>query len=261
MNKIYLLIFSVLVSYFGFSQPVNQVDSKGFKTGKWQKNYDNGKLRYEGEFSNGYEVGTFTYYFPTGKIQSKLDFSDKGKMAHATIYYKSGVVEATGFYFEKQKHGNWKYYSETTEELVKEENYIKGKKNGLVLTYFPQHGIVAVEYNYINDKKEGLWKEFFEDGKPKLLANYKDDLLQGEYTSWYANGKVNRKGQYEKGKSVGLWTTYTEEGQFKKMERYKMGLLEFERIFENGLVVYEKDYTTNKVLIDKRKKAEDDSEE
>ena len=58
-----------LIALFFFALPftvlaqVNQVDSKGRKQGNWEKKYENGNLRFTGQFKNDVPVGTFVYYY------------------------------------------------------------------------------------------------------------------------------------------------------------------------------------------------------
>ena len=46
---------------------------------------------------------------------------------------------------------------------------------------------------------EGYWKEFYENGKPKSVTFYINDLENGEYLSWYENGQLKEKGNYING--------------------------------------------------------------
>ena len=44
------------------AQKLNKLDANGKRTGVWKKFYDNGKVRYFGEFKDGKEIGTFKFY-------------------------------------------------------------------------------------------------------------------------------------------------------------------------------------------------------
>ena len=45
-----LLLFLMFIPFLGFTQAVNEVDVNGLKQGVWFKTFDNGNLRYKGQF-------------------------------------------------------------------------------------------------------------------------------------------------------------------------------------------------------------------
>ena len=46
-----------------------------------------------------------------------------------------------------------------------------------------------------------------------VKANYKNDILDGEYVFYYPNGVVKEEGLFSDGQKVGEWKTYDmEEG-------------------------------------------------
>ena len=46
----FLLFFLLIFPFFCSAQNINQIDSKGMKQGLWKKTYDNGNIRYKGNF-------------------------------------------------------------------------------------------------------------------------------------------------------------------------------------------------------------------
>ena len=258
MKKIISIIFLISIGFWASAQTINQTNAAGQKTGKWQKKYDNGQLKYKGQFENGYEVGEFIYFFPDGKIQSKLVFSEKGVMTTVSIYYKNGSQQATGFYRNKLKHGTWKYFNAATGIISKQETYADGKKDGVFRIYYSNEQI-STEVYWKQDVRDGTWQEFFENGNIRLSTQFVNGNLDGEYKTYYAGKKISRKGQYVNGKLDGVWITYNEQGIYTTYERYKMGFLELERIYEDGIMVLEMDNVKHTVT-DLRKNVEPEEE-
>ncbi len=260
MKNIITLIIVVLIGVSGMAQPINQTNSQGKKIGKWTKNFDNGNLRYKGQFENGYEVGEFVYYYSNGKIQSKMRFSEKGVVASVSIYYKNGAKQATGSYWKKQKHSTWKYYNNATGNISKEETYYRGKKSGPFRVYYSNEQVYS-EIFWKEGVRHGSWKEYFENGELKLSATFVKGKMEGEYTTYYLGKKVSRKGQYVNGKLDGVWMSYNEQGIYTKYQKYNAGILELERKYENGKMVYELDNIKNTVIDLREKKEGEEGEE
>lgn len=255
MTKKLLIIF--LISVISFTiQAQNRVDAKGLKTGHWEKNYDNGKLRYQGQFEKGYEIDTFTYFFPSGEKKSIMVFSEKGKKAEFINYYKTGTVQSIGSYYEKKKDGIWKYFHQTDGYTVKQESYMKGAKDGVWKIYYPNKAL-AKEVNWQNGVKTGVWKEYYENEVLKISATYLSDKLVGGYVSYYMNKKVSRRGRYVEGKQDGKWITFEDDGSFKDVIIFNKGFIIKETRYENGKVVLERDKNNPKKEI----KQDNESEE
>jgi len=252
MKKFFVLLMALVVSISINAQ--NRLDDNGQKTGKWSKTYDNGKLKYKGQFEEGHEVGKFIFFFPTGKKKSIMTFSEKGKKAAVITYYKNGKQQSTGSYFDKKKDGVWKYYNQTDGAIVKQEGYKKGAKDGVWIVFYSGKG-KATEVIWKDGKRNGIWKEYFENGKVKLSAEFSDDKMVGEYTDYASNGKVSKKGLYVDGKQDGKWISYNDNGGFNNVTIYKMGQIRNEKRYEDGKLILEIDKVNHKVT-DYRKKSD-----
>jgi antitoxin component YwqK of YwqJK toxin-antitoxin module len=100
---------------------------------------------------------------------------------------------------------------------------------------FHENGKLKFEVPLLNGKKEGLGKTYFDDGELKIEAQYKNDMLNGEYrqlyygrtikevnykddkldgyATYYSPTKLKTKeGTYLNGKMHGKWKIYTESG-------------------------------------------------
>ena len=54
-----LILFLLLLPFISISQNINKHDDNGKKTGIWFGEYQNGNLRYKGQFKNGNPQGLF----------------------------------------------------------------------------------------------------------------------------------------------------------------------------------------------------------
>ena len=174
----YKIIFFLLISIFSFAQ--NSTDELGRKQGKWSQKYDNGGLRYDGNFVDDKPTGIFLYYTKSGLLKANLEYFNEGESASARLYHSNRKVKAVGLYQNEQKEQLWKYY-DFRENLIREENYKNGKLEGQTTLYYTD-GNVLEKSNYVADKKEGKSTQYYRNGQLKVSANYIGGKLDGIYT-------------------------------------------------------------------------------
>ena len=68
--------------------------------------------------------------------------------------------------------------------------------------------------------KESMWRE---NGQKWNEGTYKDNKLDGEYTSWYPNGQKRKEGTYKDGEKYRKWTEWYSNGQKWNEGTYKDG--------------------------------------
>ncbi len=206
-----LLLFSLLLQDLN-AQMLNQTDDRGRKQGKWQKTYENGSLRYEGQFRDNRPYGTFRYYYKTGELQTENQFSEDGIIAESKMYYRNGSLFAEGKYVNQQKDGLWLYYSEPDHKLIAREQYKDGEMHGENLTYYAETGEILESTHYEEGMKNGPYKKYFPDGKLMTEGKYLNDQLNGLFISYYPNGQVQVRGTYRMGRQTGNWEYFDESG-------------------------------------------------
>ena len=131
---------------------------------------------------------------------------------------------AMGYYYQRQKDSLWQYL-ESDSILVAEENYVRGKKNGLETTYFP-YGIPAEEINWKDGVKNGVWKRYHDIGTILFEANYVNGKLEGRYTKYNAKGEIELTGNYKNDVKHGEWREFDPKTKKFKVEKYVNGELE-----------------------------------
>jgi len=58
-------------------------------------------------------------------------------------------------------------------------------------------------------------------GKLKLVKNYLNDLLHGEYVYYWGNGNVRFRGKFEHSQRVGIWRSFSRSGEIIFEEIFK----------------------------------------
>lgn len=222
MRSLILITSFLLFCHLSLSaQELNQIDGQGRKQGKWMKTYQNGVVRYEGQFRNNQPYGEFKYYFEDANVQAVTIFSDDGVIGHTITFHENGSPMATGKYVNQKKDSTWLYYSDIDGALLAEENYSRGKLNGLSTTYYPASETLAETIGYQDGIKHGVFKKYFPDGAIMIDGSYKNNQFDGDYTVYYSDGIIEVKGKYMEGKKIGEWEYFDETGKQITEEEYQ----------------------------------------
>lgn len=228
-NVLILLLFTVCNLSFAqeTEEKINQFDENGNRHGLWKGVYEKSKRpRYEGTFIHGKETGVFKYFDDTkaGTVIATRDFSQGDGGAYVTFYDQKGHKVSEGYVNkDKQNHGEWKYYHQSSPQLMAVEHYNNGKLHGKSLVFY-KDGKIASETYYVDGVKEGIYKKYAENGVVLEEIPYKNNQFYGLVTYRYTDGSIYTQGMYEKGLKKGIW-----------------------RYYENGKLVKEVDTETNTV--------------
>lgn len=168
-----------------------------------------------------------------------------------TIFYNTGEIEWIGVTKDTQKIGLWKKFNKSG-SLTKEIEYLlKNRFSGK--SYKKRYGYLYLEeYNGYIDRNgvmifDGYYKTYI-DGVIQLHYNYKDNVLNGEYKTYYLNKEVlYTKCNYVDGKIDGNYIVYYQSGQIKRIGKYKTNFKRGKWLmyFENGTLESKGKYYPN----------------
>lgn len=235
LNRISILFLTALMSVAATAQPangpINTTDAKGRKQGSWSKTWENGTVRYVGQFEDDRPIGTFKHYDPDGKLTTIQAYVGSTNMSRARHFHPNGTLMAAGNYVDRTKDSTWNYYSEDG-KLRKVERYRLGVMDGEQVTYYPD-GSVAEREVRKDGVLDGPLKSWFADGKLKSEAVYQAGEPEGTMTFYFPNGRKEIEGQNVNGMREGTWYYFNEDGTIQLQALYSKGELVKERK-ENG---------------------------
>lgn len=224
-RELFVLSLVVTILFRGtvFAQKINQLNTKGKRTGVWKKYYPNGDIRYEGQFKNGKEIGTFTFYNQGSAYPSIIKiFSRKSDTATVKFYEKSRV-KTIGKMIGRKRVGKWIYYYSDGNRIFSEENYKDGKLNGPLKNYY-SNGKLTEETDYKNGKKDGVSKIYTEAGVLIEEVHYINGKLNGLAKYFDIKGVIKEKGKYANGERIGKWEYYI-DGELSEKGRKRQNIL------------------------------------
>jgi antitoxin component YwqK of YwqJK toxin-antitoxin module len=191
----------------------------------------NGRVRMEIPFVDGLENGL------------AREFDENGYIIQLITYKKGYVVsrERINRYDSKHlPHGKWKwFYDDGT--LKMEGTFSHGLKNGYFKEYDRNGNLISV-VKYVNGEKEEKTEEltqldiktdYWPNGKPKIVATYKNGVPEGVRREYNENGEVEKSYIFKNGKIIaegiltdggkreGLWKEYYLDGSLKSEGNYK----------------------------------------
>lgn len=204
MKKWYLVGMLSLLVGLAFAQPQHRV-----------VRYDNGFVRYEGDFVGNKPIGELRRYHENGKLSCLQHFDNEGNSS-VVFYTGAGYLLAEGQYKKQKRDGSWKFYGEG-EYLFMTETYNEGKRVGETLIY-SREGKVLQRIPYQNGLIHGLRIHYYPYGNILAKYTYQNGELNGPYSYFYETGQRNEEGEYLNGKPHGIWRSYEEDGTFEEVE-------------------------------------------
>jgi len=146
-------------------------------------------------------------------------------------YDDQGKLLEKGFLFEGKKMGAWTEYNEKFLFPQKISHFINDNFYG-PYTEFNLQGQVSLMANYKDNLLDGPWTSF-RISRPTVEAFYKNGKLEGVYKEYdYKNGKLQKEIYYVNGLEDGPYRFYNPDGnitmeyQYKKGERISGGIVD-----------------------------------
>ena len=223
---------------------------KGKRNGKGKEYYENGKLKFEGDYLNNFPI-TGKGYNSDGKTNFEI-LNNKAKE-----YYQNRKLKFEGEYFNGKRwngkgfniNGNLEY------EIIKGRGKVKE---------FDELGHLLLEGEYVNGKKNGKVKEYYLYGRLKFEGIYSNnyplagkgydsngninyEIKNEKIKEYYKDGKLKFEGEYLKGEKNGKGTEYYSNGNIKLEGEYLLGSIngKVKEFYGDKKLKFEGEYLNN----------------
>lgn len=251
---------------------------RGQPEGYWRSYYRDGTLKSEGNRKNFRLDSTWRFYDKSGGLKAEINYRNDTRQGLTKIY-QDGILVKTEPYQDGKIDGRvQELYANG--KLQKEIPYEVGQRVGIGFTYAEDGRRVGLQLyesgrlvrsqsiNQIDDygRKQGLWMDFHPNLQVKFEGPYVNDLKNGYWKYYRANGnllrvekwimgvlqegsaetakvaikrkldpktgKLQYKGSYRNGKPVGLHREYGPDGSVVASKIYENGVLLSEGIVD-----------------------------
>lgn len=223
----------------------------------------------EENFVNDVKQGYSYHYYPDKKIKSRVNFIDGREEGIGREYDHDGNVitlieyrrgynvgsENINRYRDGLKHGTWKEFYDN-EVLRSEGTWLYGKKDGYFKEYSKDGNLLTIRKyendNEIVDAPElaslEVKTDYYRNGKPKIIASYKDGIPEGVRREYSQEGQILRSYIFkngiivgegivdEQGLKQGKWKEFYDSGEQMATGIYKDGKKqgEWQYYFKDG---------------------------
>ncbi|MDX1904645.1 MAG: toxin-antitoxin system YwqK family antitoxin, partial [Thermonemataceae bacterium] len=160
----------------------------------------------------------------------EMDLGDNGweKTGYYKSYFKSGRLALEGNFKQNKPNGWFKEYYDTTfskkTPLKSQVFYENGLKNGKMWALNMQ-GDTIQKANFKDNQLEGDFLSYYPNGKIFRKSFFKDTNVEGLAEEFYESGKIAKKMYFKNGQIDSICAYYYESGNIKAKEFYKNGLL------------------------------------
>lgn len=194
-------------------------------TGTSIENFANKVKKQEIQWVNGLIHGTKTEYFEGGiAIRAQLNFIDGKRHGYFYYRYPNGQISLQGKYIENELDSTVNaFYKDGKPKYI--HNYVKGIKNGLSITYFP-NGNIEQKVMIVNDLPNGQMVNFYEAGNIRLESFYTRGIRNGYYYRYHLTGIKAEESYFKNGIQDSICRYWDNVfGRLMKEELYENGQL------------------------------------
>lgn len=229
-------------------EKINQRDEQNKKQGIWKEFYSNMEIKKEQKFNDDSLDGYVKEYDIKGNLLNTKKY-DNGRrimnapeIANVEVYrevYDDNTLKYEGVYSEGVAIGtHFKYIQKLrcdSSLFLKEDstNNAPVYINKMVcrnvpipdsaIEYFDGTVVARGAVDSIR-QRIGIWSEFHTTGEFRGKGVYKEGSRTGDWEFFYASGKLEQKGRYDKkGRMQGVWKWFYEDGKLWREELYVNG--------------------------------------
>ncbi len=164
-----------------------------------------------------------------------------------TQHFGYYLLYGEGEFKNGKREGSWKFYvledKTFLKILQKEVFYVRGSQEGKFMYFFPD-GKLGVEGTYAADQIQGTLNSYFENGKLFSKRQYEKGIRTGKHVFLYPDGKTHQIAGYVNDTLHGTYESYYENGNKQEFFNLSMGKEDgiYRYYHENGQLWIEKVY-------------------
>jgi antitoxin component YwqK of YwqJK toxin-antitoxin module len=173
--------------------------------------------------------GTYYEYYENGKIFKKYTYINGKREGDYIKNFDDGTPYISCNYHLNKKNGIQTIYYEGCSKIKSTTNYEGGKKEGQELeysSYYVNSIIIIADKNYVNGLLEGEFQTFYHDGKPKTKSFFVGGKEEGDYFNYNSAGRISEQCFFVNGKKHGIYLGYNFNGMMMLEKTYVEGKTE-----------------------------------
>lgn len=197
------------------------ITTDGLRQGFWEERYPNGNIKASGNYVDGLRNGKWEFFYPDGKIEQSGNYNEKGEAENKWVwYYNSGELMREETYRKGVRDGLLTEFDQN-EKVIAQGDFIDGKEEGfwrVITNDFVEEG------DFVEGMRQGKWKHFYADGGLAFEGQFIENQPNGKHIFYYPNGKKSEEGSYLMGRKNGEWKKWDEDGSLFLVVLYVNGI-------------------------------------
>lgn len=151
------------------------------------------------------------------------------KTAMSCRYWDNDMIESAGFENSAGKDtGEWSHYYRHSGTLYSKGKYNSSGERMGVWQWFYNSSALKETDNFVNGKREDTTKLWYENGAPKAVYLFHNDLFDGDCREYNNSGILTTRATYKDNKLSGSATYYYDDGRQHFWANYADGKFEGE---------------------------------
>lgn len=193
----------------------------GQRNGAWTCWHDNGVLEAHLTYARGQLDGPSETFDRDGLPVAKGNYEDGLAQGAWDVWQEIGYFDTlslrtkrSGHYVDSRPVGTWTgVWVVDGDPREGELSYVDGQREGPFRQWWPS-GPQAVEGAFFQGSQHGRWKNWFDSDPPvvSLDAGFFYGQYDGAFADYYEDGKPKTIGEYRVGTRIGTWHHYDADG-------------------------------------------------
>lgn len=173
--------------------------------------WENGNIRYDGEWSEHNRQGEGVNYLEDGTKEYNGSWYENKRTGYGIEYYSDGSsIHYAGRWNKNKWNGiGTEYYRNG--KLLREGTWNNGKLNGSGAWYW-ENGTLRYEGNFSTGNQSGYGTSYYENGNKEYEGEWDNGHFSGEGAWYWSTGNLFFEGHFENGDIAGYGSTYTRDG-------------------------------------------------
>ena len=167
--------------------------------------YENGKMMYEKHFDHDKPTGLWKFFYENGQLFAQGTFDKNDSIGTDWQFFKDN-----GDAFFDQQYDSLVVLDLAADKRPLSIAYHKGETE--TRFQFNDNFTINARGTVKNNLKDGHWDFYYANGQKMLEANYSAGIENGAYNSYRDNGVPYFRGFYINGKRANIWEFYDEVG-------------------------------------------------
>lgn len=173
------------------------------RDGTYVEKWPDGKPKLEVTYKDGKRHGTLKRWHENGQLAAEEEYEDGKWEGRRAAWWENGQVQFDWQYHDgKLRKGVWQSFHANGTFWTSYRMGAGGKAPDQLQVAYHDNGKIEYRGRWKDELQDGKWEYFRADGTRSEVRHYRKGQLHGWRTEWNDKGEVVSRVEYEDGKPV-----------------------------------------------------------